>query len=62
MEGVEFVGQSRHEAVVVIDHTKEAMKAGLPSENEEVIPCLHPEGVTFQVRMRKSFSAFTLRG
>ena len=32
MEGVEFVGQSQHEAVVVIDHVKEALKTGLPSE------------------------------
>ena len=42
MDVVEFVSQSRHEAVVVIDHAKEALKAGLPIGNEEVIHCLDP--------------------
>ena len=34
---MEVVGQSRHEAVVVIDHAKEALKAGLGGGNGEVI-------------------------
>ena len=42
MEGVEFVGQSRHEAVVVIDHANEALKAGHGGGNGEVIHCLDP--------------------
>ena len=42
MEGVEFVGQSRHEAVVVIDNVKEALKAGLERGNGEVIHFLDP--------------------
>ena len=42
MEGVEFVDQPRHEAVAVIDHAKEALKAGLGGGHGEVIYCLDP--------------------
>ena len=42
MEGVEFVGQPRHEAMVVIDRAKEALKAGLGGGNGEVIHFLDP--------------------
>ena len=37
MEGVEFDSQSGNEAVVVIDHAKEALKAGLGGGNGDVI-------------------------
>ena len=30
MEGTKLVGHSWHETVVVVDHAKEALKAGLP--------------------------------
>ena len=36
-QGVEIVGQFQHEAMVVIVHAKEALKAGLVGGNEEVI-------------------------
>ena len=42
MEGAEFVGQPQHEAVVVMDHVKEALKDGLGGGHEEVIHCLDP--------------------
>ena len=42
MEGVEFVGQSRHETVIVIDHAKEVLKADQGGGNKEVIYCLDP--------------------
>ena len=37
MELVEFVGQRWHEAVVVINHATEVLKAGLGGGNGEVI-------------------------
>ena len=42
LEGVEFVGQIQHEALVVVDHTKEALMAGLGSGHMEVVHCLDP--------------------
>ena len=55
MDGVDFVDHSRHEAVVVTGHAKEALKAGLPSGNGGVIHSLDPQleehdGVTWCLR------------
>ena len=41
MEGMEFVSQPWHEAVVVVDHAEEALKAGLGGRYREVIHCLN---------------------
>ena len=53
MEGMEFVGQPRHEAVVVVDHAEEAvvvvdhaeeaLETDLIGGHGEVANCLDPE-------------------
>ena len=42
MEEVEFVSQIRHEAMVVVDHAEEALKADLGGGHGEVVHCLDP--------------------
>ena len=43
VEGMEFVGQPRHEAVVVVDHAEEALETDLIVGHGEVAHCLAPE-------------------
>ena len=40
VEGMEFVGQPRHEAVVVVDHAEEALETDLIGGHREVAHCL----------------------
>ena len=40
MEGMELVGQPRHETVVVVDHAEEALETDLVGWHREVTHCL----------------------
>ena len=40
VEGIEFVGQPQHEAVVVVDHAEEALETDLIGGHGEVAHCL----------------------
>ena len=42
VEEMEFVGQPRHEAVVVVDHAEEALETDLIGGHGEVAHCLDP--------------------
>ena len=42
VEGVEFVGQPRHEAGAVVDHAEEALETDLIGGHGEVAHCLNP--------------------
>ena len=42
MEGMELVGQLRHETVIVVDHAKEALETGLVGWHRELVHCFYP--------------------
>ena len=42
MKGVELLGQLRHEAMVVVDHTQKALEAGLGVGDGELVDSINP--------------------